>query len=328
MGVFIRSSSATEDGERGPFTRHMISLRMANRVVLIFTVLLFMMFHGPLHAAQRGTLREKGVIVLFDESLRVAAEETATLYPTLKKELENTLAMPVNFRPTVLLVKESETFQRMAGTDLIVAYAIPEKNLMVIDYSKTRADPFSIETTMKHELCHLLLHNHIKEANLPKWLDEGICQWVSDGIAEIIMTQKRSVLDEAILSGRDISIRALASRFPRDERYLVLAYEESKSLVEYMISSFGKEAVLSVLNYLQEGAEVDEALMRGLSISLDELESRWHHYLKRRISWVTYLINHLYEILFFLAAMVMIYGFIRGLIKKRAYRDEEEEDGG
>jgi hypothetical protein len=95
-----------------------------------------------------------------------------------------------------------------------------------------------------------------------------------------------------------------------------------------MISSFGKEAVLSVLHYLEKGTEVDEALLRGLSISLDELESRWHHHLRRRITWVTYLINHLYEILFFLAAMAMIYGFIRVLMKKRAYRDEEEEDGG
>ena len=28
----------------------------------------------------------------------------------------------------------------------------------------------------------------------------------------------------------------------------------------------------------------------------------------------------------FLAAMAMIYGFVRRLIKKRAYKDEEEED--
>lgn len=287
-----------------------------------------MLFHGHLHAAQRSTLRDREVIVLFDEPLRVAAEEAATLYPVLKKELENALARAVNFRPTVVLVKESETFQRMAGTNLIVAFAVPERNLIVIDSSKMRTDPFSIETTMKHELCHLLLHNHIKGENLPRWLDEGICQWVSDGIAEIIMTQKGSILEEAILSGRYISIRALTDRFPRDKRYLVLAYEESKSLVEYMISSFGEEAVLSVLNYLEHGVEMDGAIFRGLSISLDELESRWLHHLKRRITWATYLINHLYEILFFLAAMAMIYGFIRRLRKKRAYRDEEEEDGG
>jgi hypothetical protein len=301
---------------------------MANRAVLISTIFLFMLFHGPLHAAQRGTLQDKGVIVLFDEPLKVAAEEAATLFPVLREELEKKLARPVNFRPTVVLIKETETFKRMAGTSHIVAFAIPEKNLMVIDYSKTRIDPFSIETTMKHELCHLLLHDHIKAGNMPKWLDEGICQWVSDGMSEIIMNRKSSVLDEAILSGRYISIRALTAHFPRDERYLVLAYEESKSLVEYMIGAFGEEALLSVLNDLEKGIEVDKALLRSLSISLDELESRWHHHLRRRITWVSYLINHLYEILFFLAAMVMIYGFIRGWMKKRAYQDmDEEEDG-
>jgi hypothetical protein len=300
--------------------------RLPTRIALVFTVFLFVIFHGDLHAAQRGTLQDNGVIVVFDEPLRVAAEEVASLYPVLKKDLENRLARPVNFRPTVVLVKESETFKRMAGTSHIVAFAIPEKNLMVIDYSKMRIDPFSIETTMKHELCHLLLHNHIKAGNMPKWLDEGICQWVSDGISEIIMNRKSSVLDEAILSGRYISIRALTGRFPRDERYLVLAYEESKSLVEYITSAFGEEALLSVLNDLEKGVEVDQALLRSLSISLDELESRWHHHLRRKITWVTYLINHLYEILFFLAAMAMIYGFIRGWMKKRAYRDMEEED--
>jgi len=254
--------------------------RVANGIPLAFTICVFIMFHGALHAGQRSSLRDKEVLVLFEGPLGVAAEEVVNLYPVLKKELENMLRWPVNFRPTVLLVRERETFQRMAGGRLVVAFAIPGKNLMVIDYSKMRTDPFSLQTTLKHELCHLLLHHHIEEKNLPRWLDEGICQWVSDGIGEIIMSQKGSVLDEAILSGRYISIRALTDSFPQDKKHLMLAYEESKSIVEYIIGSFGKEAVLSVMNHLKDGAEVDEALLRGLSISLEELESRWHHHQK------------------------------------------------
>lgn len=306
----------------------MNSQSLTNRFALVLTIALFMIIPEFLHAAQRSALREKDVIVLFEEPLRIPAEEVASLYPVLKKELEHTLTWRVNFRPTIVLIKERETFQRTAGSDLIVAFAIPERNLMVIDHSKMRTHPFSIETTLKHELCHLLLHDHISKDNLPRWLDEGVCQWLSDGIAEIIMSQKKSVLDEAILSGRYISIRALTSRFPRDKRFLMLAYEESKSLVEYMISSFGKEGVVSVLNSLKDGAEMDVAISQGLSISLDELEERWHLHMKRKITWATYLINHLYEILFFLAALAVIYGFIRRLKKKRAYRDEEEEDWG
>ena len=171
-----------------------------------------------------------------------------------------------------------------------------------------------------------MLHHHIKEENLPRWLNEGICQWASDGIAEIIMNQKGSVLDEAILSGRYLSIRALTDRFPREKRDLMLAYEESKSLVEYIISLYGREGVLAVLGHLEDGAEVEVAIRKGLSISLNELEARWHQHLKRRITWVTYLINHLYEVLFFLAALTLIFGFIRRLMKKRAYRGEEDDD--
>ena len=47
-----------------------------------------MIFPEPLHAEERSTLREKEVIVLFEEPLRIAAKEVATLYPVLKKELE------------------------------------------------------------------------------------------------------------------------------------------------------------------------------------------------------------------------------------------------
>jgi hypothetical protein len=47
------------------------------------------------------------------------------------------------------------------------------------------------------------------------------------------------------------------------------------------------------------------------------------------LTWVTYLINNLYEILFFLAAVLAVCGSWRALRKKRAYmKSEEEENGG
>ena len=296
------------------------------KAIALFPILfLFILPLASLNAQEMHRLSEKDVIVFFEGSLRIPAEEVASLYPILKEKLEQTFRWQVNFRPTVVLVKENKRFQKMAGTDLVVAFAIPRKNLIVIDHSKMRTHPFSIETTLKHELCHLLLHSHIKRENLPKWLDEGVAQWVSDGIPEIIMDQKGSLLEEATLKGKYISIRALRDRFPREKMSLMLAYEESKGLVEYMISSFGVERVLSVLDHLREGHGVEMALIRALSVSLDELEARWHQDLKRRITWLTYLINHLYQILFFLAALIMIYAFIRRLMKKRAYSDQEED---
>jgi hypothetical protein len=42
-------------------------------------------------------------------------------------------------------------------------------------------------------------------------------------------------------------------------------------------------------------------------------------HLKKNINWFTYLSIHLYEILFVTAALLTVFGFIRKIIRRRAY---------
>jgi hypothetical protein len=42
-------------------------------------------------------------------------------------------------------------------------------------------------------------------------------------------------------------------------------------------------------------------------------------------SWIAYLSGSLYELLFLLAAIVTVCGFVRVMRRKRDYKDEEEE---
>ena len=326
--LVFRGSKLELDAEIGQKRAFFKGLKESyvNAVAIISVAILFTIFSDPLHAQEWETLHQKEVIVSFEDSLEIAAQEVAFIYPALKRELEETFSWSVSFVPTIFLISEGKSFQRMARSDLVVAFVLSGQDQIVIDYSKMKTQPFTLKTTLKHELCHLLLHHHIKRVNLPRWLDEGICQWVSDGIAEIILDQGGSVLDEAVLSGRYLSIRSLTERFPREKRLILLAYEESKSLVEYMMSSYGEEKVLSVLDSLKEGADVDAAILKNLSISLNDLEIQWHQHLKRKANLLAYLVSHLYEILFFLGALAMIYGFIRQIIKKRAYQEGEEDD--
>jgi hypothetical protein len=100
---------------------------------------------------------------------------------------------------------------------------------------------------------------------------------------------------------------------------------QSKSFVEYIHSQFGWRPILDVLRHLKEGDETGVAILRGLSVPLEEIEMRWHGYLRRKTTWFTYLVRHLYVILFFVAALITIYGFIRVLIKKRRYTDGEDD---
>jgi len=290
---------------------------------IFFFSVVFLLFIKNLCAQQTSVLQQNGVTLLFDEPLRPAAEEAIKLYPVIKTELEKTLGWEVSFMPTIILISDKNTFQNMTGNDLIVAYALPDKDMMVIDYSRMNTDPFTLEATIEHELCHLILHKNIRHENLPRWLDEGVAQWVSGGLADIIIDQY-SVLDDAILSNRYISLKVLAKGFPDNEKLLPLAYAESKSLIDYIIIEYGPGGVLELLDYLKDGEEIDSAILKSYSISFDELEKRWYAWLKKRATFVTFLINNLYEILFFLAALLLIYGFIKGLIKKKSYEEEED----
>jgi hypothetical protein len=48
--------------------------------------------------------------------------------------------------------------------------------------------PFTLTVTLKHELCHLFLHYLIGGGELPRWFNEGIAQWTSGGIAELMFS--------------------------------------------------------------------------------------------------------------------------------------------
>lgn len=299
-------------------------------IVLVTMALGLFAVPVPAHAGRGSAIETGDLSVRFDEPLENAAVAVAALYPSIRKELEDIAGWPVDFRPTVVLVRETARFQGLVGNPMAAAVAIPRDNLIVIDYSKMNVRPFTVEVTLKHELCHLLLERHIPGDRLPRWLNEGYCQWVTGGMSELLSGNKQVNLQRAFLANRLIPLSALSSEFPKVGEELILAYEESKSAVDYIKSEFGAEGIHGILRNLKEGHTVEGAVLQGLSISLRELEDRWRRSLKGRVTWLTYGAHNLYEILFFVAALLTVYGSVRLVIARRRCSrraDDEDEDG-
>jgi hypothetical protein len=295
------------------------------KVLLISFAFIFIL-PGSSRAQPLHLLKKQDLVIMYEESLAGGAEEVAELYPEVKREVEARLGLKVAFIPSILLIKNSQTFQGMVGTSLVLAFAVPEEKLMVIDHSKMNVNPFSLGVTMKHELCHLLLHVYLGDRKIPRWFEEGVAQWVSEGISEIILEQKKPRLNEAVLAGKIIPMRALSESFPGERESLSLAYEQSQSFVSYMIDTYGLESILSILKAVKGGRAWEEAVRDALGISYIDLEDGWLEHLKKRLTWFTYVVNDLYEILFFLAAVASIIGFVRAYLRKRAYMHQQEED--
>lgn len=297
---------------------------MARQPSLILITLLSVSLLNVTSYAERRTIEDESVVVIYDVPLQNAASEVLRLYLDIRADLAKDLGWKSDFRPEIVLVRDTAAFRRTSKTDLVVAQAFPRENLIAIDYSRMNVQPFTLGTTLKHELCHLELHSHI--ASIPRWFDEGVCQWVTGGLAEIMNTGGRSIFMEAAISNRLISFEGLTERFPADGRDLILAYEESKSVIEYIKKEFGDSGVRHILEHMSKGDDLESAVRKSILISQVELERRWKSSITTKISWFSYVYDNLYEVLFVLAAIITFYGFIRVLKRKREYKDEEEED--
>jgi hypothetical protein len=282
----------------------------------------------PMYADGLGVIEGSDLVVRYDEPLKNAAREVIELYPRIKHELEGILGWEIDFKPSILLIRENARFQEITANPYIIAFAIPGKHLIVIDYSKMNISPFTLEVTLKHEMCHVLLGSNIPDERLPRWLNEGFCQWVTGGIAELMIDDRQPSLSKASLSHRLIPLTLLSRRFPGDKNQLILAYEESKSVVDYMVTKYSRSGVVSILDHLREGDTIDEATREGLLLTLDELEKGWTQYLQGKVTWIGYLAANIYTILLFVAAILACAGFVRVLIKRRrrALMPDEEDD--
>jgi hypothetical protein len=263
------------------------------------------------------------VNVQYPAPLQNVAREVIRVYPSVKKELEELFDASISFTPTITLIHERDDFQKIAGNSPVVALAVSDGDHIIIDNSQMKTYPFTLNITMKHELCHLFVHHVAGDVHLPRWFNEGVAQWASDGIAEIVVGERRNLLRQAVLSNRLIPLGLLDATFPGDEPSLILAYEQSRSIISFLSAEYGPGSVVRTLNSVGKECDISCALKISTGHRLFELEEKWHASLKRNITWFTYFSTHLYQFLFIFASLVLTAGFLHALLKKRRYRDEE-----
>jgi hypothetical protein len=292
--------------------------------ILISLMVLFLILPVQVRAEGSEVFETSEVIVLFDPGIGEGAQNLADIYSQIKIKTQELFGWTYDKKPLIVLINNRNRFLQTTDHPITIAYAVPNRNLIVIDYSRVVTTPFSLETTLTHEFCHLLLHDHIP--NIPRWLDEGLCQWASGGIDEIIYNFRQSQLNQASITGNFIPFKNLDSGFPRSDQARVLAYEQSKSFINYLVRHFGEDKLLELLDRMTHGEVVDEAFNNVYQIQFNQMELSWKKSLRKDLAWFTYLSNHLYEILFVASALLTIIGFVKLIRKKHNYKDDDFDD--
>ena len=128
-----------------------------------------------------------------------------------------------------------------------------------------------------HELTHLVIHQMTLNpyGDLPTWLDEGLAMYTEGALGPEFTAQ----LNKAIAEKSLISVRSLSSPFSAYAEYSYLAYAQSYSLVEFLISNYGQAKMLELLNTFKQGSTYDEALVKVYGFDMDGLNALWLDYI-------------------------------------------------
>jgi tetratricopeptide (TPR) repeat protein len=107
----------------------------------------------------------------------------------------------------------------------------------------------------------------------PTWLNEGLAQYFE---GRQIDARQRETLQKIAQAGNLPSLKSLEGSFMGlGSGQAHNAYLISLSAVRYLIDSFGVYRTKDILDELARGADMGNALSRGLKISYDEFERGW-----------------------------------------------------
>ncbi len=277
--------------------------------------------HGSIHVL----FQNEDLVLSGEIQLEAEAKYLGRTYAEVRADLEKTVGLPFRSKPRVLLVRNQELFQNLAGSGHITAFAVPDQHLIVIHISPSTSQRPLLNDIFKHELCHLLLHDHIREQRIPKWLDEGICQWVSGSVGELLVGD-RAPISRIEMAYRLIPLNSISLTFPSEKELLFLAYRQSQDFLGYLAAHYGAESIRAILKHLKDGADINHAMQISLSKPFPEVETEWAADMKSRSEWLIWASRNLYEILFTVAALLTILAAVRLKMRRAKYVDEEEEN--
>lgn len=205
-----------------------------------------------------------------------------------------------------------------------VGVAYPGLNQIVIRSALTLQERGYIKPIeiFKHEFAHIVIEQALAErGGAPRWLSEGFSmyharQWTIAG---------QRTLEEVTLRNDFIPLAMLTTAFPSDEKTARIAYAQSYSVVTFLVNNYEKPIFHKFINNLRKGMDTNTALVYSAEVNLEDLELEWQASLKKRYSWIAYLIN---IGLFWFAlsvGFVIIYLLKRQKMRRVQKRWEEEE---
>jgi len=138
-----------------------------------------------------------------------------------------------------------------------------------------------MHSVARHELVNVLVGSVTSGYEVPRWFDEGLAQ---------VLSEERSLRFSFRLA-RSVQARDLIRLDEIDDvltfqkQRAALAYETAHSAVDFLIQTYGQEAVILFLRKVGQGLPMNEVMLASTNQTQGAFESVWIEDLESQYRW-------------------------------------------
>ncbi|MEO7118299.1 MAG: peptidase MA family metallohydrolase [Candidatus Limnocylindrales bacterium] len=130
-----------------------------------------------------------------------------------------------------------------------------------------------VDIVIPHELTHLVFASAIADPyhDPPRWLNEGLAVYESQGYEG----GDRGTVDAAVRNRDLIPLAGIAGLFPTSRERFSLAYAESVSAVDFFVTTYGQDKLVSLIRNYADGVTDDEAFAAATGAGIQAFDDVW-----------------------------------------------------
>ncbi len=184
------------------------------------------------------------------------------------------------FQKIPVIIYTKEQFQTMTGTPDWIEGLFD--GIIRVTASNIEGEDYRLRNILYHEYTHALLYKKIGN-NLPHWLNEGLAQY-EEPTRNDIQRDDITFLKRYLSQGNLIALSDLdkALKHRENKEQLGLAYLEAKLLVRYINELYYFYRIVSILDGLASGKDIDTVLQETIFVNTERLEKNWLEWLNSK----------------------------------------------
>ena len=196
------------------------------------------------------------------------------------RSMRRKIGQDFNYFPsykTIVLVYPEETFRKLTATPPWISGLYDGK--IRLPFMRRLVDKEELERIIRHEYTHVLVHS-LAGGNCPIWFNEGLAQYEEYKKREPDLNR----LKAALKSNTYIPISALQINLSKktDKDRVALFYQESYSIIYYIIDRWRLSTIRSILTRLKRKETIEMIFKKELYMTMEEFEKKWLEYARKK----------------------------------------------